>query len=102
MALDSAKKSTTQKPSDLLYFRDNVSELLTCIFCRLVELQSLSFCNYLFSCLTHCTYFSNLNSKLLLVNTKKHLDLHLGTYLFRYIFYLLLKSAGAKVRVNSI
>ena len=72
MALNSAKKSRAQKPSDLSHPYDNLSELLTCIFfCRLVELQSLSLCNYLFSYLTHCTYFSNLNSKLLLVNAKK-------------------------------
>ena len=102
MALDSALESRAQKPSDLLHSRGNLSELLTYSFFRLAELQSLNICSYLFPYLIHCTYISNLNSKLLLVNAKKYLDLHLGKCLFRYIFYLLLKSAGAKVCVHSI
>jgi len=65
-------------------------------------LQSLSFYSYLFSCLTHYTYFSNLNCRLLFPNAKKRLDLYVGPCLFRYIFYLLLKSAGAKICVHSI
>jgi len=102
VALVSAQGSRAQKLSDLLHSCGNLSELLTGIFCRLVELHSLNICSYLFPYLIHCTYISNLNSKLLLVNAKKYLDLHLGKCLFRYIFYLLLKSAGAKVCVHSI
>ena len=67
----------------------------------LVELQSLSFCSYLFSYLTYCAYFSNLNNKLLLVNAKIRLYSHLGTCLIQYIL-LLLKSAEAKGRVHSM
>jgi len=38
----------------------------------------------------------------LIVNAKNDLDFALGTCLFHYIFYLLLKSAEAKVCVHII
>ena len=71
-------------------------------FMRVGWIAKFKFLQLFISSFTHYTYFSNLNSKLLLVNAKKYLDLHLGTCLFRYIFYLLLKSIGGKVCVHNI
>jgi len=41
MALDSTQESRAKKPLDLLHSCGNLSELLTCIFCRLAVVQSL-------------------------------------------------------------
>ena len=79
MALDSAQESRAQKPSDLLHSCGNLSELLTCIFCRLAELHCLISVAFIFLFVS-LYILSNNNSKRLIVNAKNDLD-----FAFRYV-----------------
>ena len=66
MALDSAQESKAQKPSDLLHFSGNLSELLTSIFTGWLNCKAEIICLFIFLFVS-LYILSNLNSKMTFV-----------------------------------
>ena len=94
VALDSAQESRAQKPSDLLHFCGSLSELLTCIFAGWIV--KLNFWSYLFSWLTHCTYFLTSTINWCLLNVKNGLDFAFRHVSNSFTFYITVEECWSK------
>ena len=71
-------------------------ELLTVVYCRLLEFQRLALCSYQFICLTYLAHCSNLNSKLVFVNSKNRLDHAFRAPSNSFIFYITVEECWRK------